>query len=244
MGKILLTNDDGINAEGIFFLWEKLREFADVIIVAPDKERSGSGHALTLKTALKYQEMRKDGKIHAYSVSGTPVDCVRLAAEFLVKDEIDLVVSGINNGANMGINLHYSGTVAAALEAAILGIPGVAVSIASPSPENYESAMIFGEKIVKYVLASPNPSVVLNVNVPARPVEQIKGILVTKQALTEVESNLGTHIMAHPKKDEIENTTDIWFDTNAVLANYVSITPIGIDLTKHNYITQLSNYEW
>jgi 5'-nucleotidase len=244
VGKILLTNDDGINSEGLFLLWEKLRELGDVVVVAPDSERSGCGHALTLKTPLQYRELRKDGKVYAYSTSGTPVDCVRLAFEFLFKGEIDLVVAGINNGANIGINLHYSGTVAAALEAAILGICGVAVSIASPSPDSYEPAAVFGANIVEVVMKSSERPIVLNVNVPAKPVREIKGVLITRQALTEVESDLGTHIEAHainPDSCEKDSKEDgVWYDTNAIRAGYVSVTPLGIDLTRHSQLSCLS----
>lgn len=239
-----MTNNDGIDSEGLLLLREKLGELGNVIVVAPESEKSGCGHALTLKTPLQYRELRKDGRVCEYSVSGTPVDCVRLAVEFLFKGEIDLVVSGINNGANIGINLHYSGTVAAALEAAILGISGVAVSIASPSPDSYEPAAVFGANIVDAVMKSLERPVVLNVNVPARPVEQIRGVLITRQALTEVESDLGTHIEAHTIDpcgcEEEAHRDSIWCDTNAIRAGYVSVTPLGIDFTSHSQLNCLS----
>jgi len=244
VGKILLTNDDGINSGGLFPLAERLRELGDVVVVAPESERSGCAHSITLKTPVKYREVRREGKVLAYSVSGTPVDCVRLAVEFLFKGEIGLVVSGINNGANIGINLHYSGTVGAALEAAVLGISGVAISIASPSPDSYESAVVFGAKIADAVMRMPHKPIVLNVNVPARPVDEIKGVLVTRQALTEVESELGMHIEAHAvntssaEKGEPEDA--VWYDTHAIKANYVSVTPLGIDLTRHSHLNSLS----
>jgi 5'-nucleotidase len=244
VGKILLTNDDGIGSEGLFLLRQKLCELGDVMVVAPESERSGCGHSLTLRTPLQYRELRKDGEVYAYSVSGTSVDCVRLAFEFLLKGEIDLVVAGINNGANSGINLHYSGTVAAALEAAVLGMSGVAISIASPSPDSYESAAVFGANIVEAVMKSSERPLVLNVNVPAKPLNEIRGVLITRQALTEVESNLGTHIEAHTEdqdscKEEAQGDA-VWYDTNAIRAGYVSVTPLGIDLTRHSQLNSLS----
>ena len=177
MINILVSNDDGVNAPGIITLSRVLSEFAQVLTVAPDRNCSGASNSLTLTNPLRINNL-DNGYV---SVAGTPTDCVHLAIRELCQTEPDIVVSGINAGANMGDDTLYSGTVAAAMEGRFLGLPAIAVSLVGKSLIHYDTAAVYTAKIVKGLLAHPIYSdQILNVNVPDLPVEQIKGIKVTR----------------------------------------------------------------
>jgi 5'-nucleotidase len=179
--RFLLTNDDGIYARGLKALHEELSKDAECIIVAPEVEQSAVGHAITISRPLMVRRARKNGNFFGYAVLGTPADCVKIGLGELAGGAVDLVVSGINRGANVGINVLYSGTVSAATEAAILGVPSFAISLDTRTDADYSAAARFARKMAAFILDGPLPSVALNVNVPALPEEAIRGIVVAKQ---------------------------------------------------------------
>ena len=236
--KILLTNDDGIHAMGLCALYEAFRSLGhEVTVVAPDSERSAVGHAITLSDPIKIKRILRAGDEFGWAINGTPADCVKLAVNALLKERPDLVVSGINRGANTGINLLYSGTVSAATEAAILGIRSIAVSIDSFADFDYCFAAFLTTKIAKTFMESETECHSLNVNVPSRPANLIKGIKVTKQCLQPFKERF------EKRKDPRGNTyfwqcsSDIdWQKTKEtdifwLKEGYVTITPIKFDLT-------------
>jgi 5'-nucleotidase len=242
---ILVSNDDGYTAEGICTLAAALKALGDVTVVAPDRNKSGASSALTLELPIRAQEM-SDGVIR---VEGTPSDCVHLAITGLLDDEPDIVVSGINNGANLGDDVIYSGTVAAAIEGRFLGLPAIALSMTKHDASHYDSAAQIAVKLVKQLSKAPIPAdTILNVNVPDLPMDQIKGILVTRlgnrhkaEAVIKQNDPRGNPVYwigpAGPEQDAGEGT-DFW----AVNNGYVSVTPIQVDLTRHQSLQQLD--EW
>ena len=180
---ILLTNDDGIYAPGIAALQKALRRLGTVSVVAPMMEQSAVGHSITLVHPLRVIAAERRGKFFGYGVSGAPADCVKLAVQELLKRSVDLVVSGINLGSNAGVNALYSGTVAAAVEGVMLGIPGIAVSMDfCERPEFGPAARIAQRLIEAVVRRGLRPDMLLNVNIPALPLKRIKGIKVTPQS--------------------------------------------------------------
>ena len=183
---ILLTNDDGIHAEGLRKLKTAAAKLGQVRIVAPENEQSAVGHSITLYDPIKAHEVTKDGKFYGYGIGGTPADSVKLAVYSLLRRPPDLVISGINNGANLGINVLYSGTVSAATEAAILGFPAMAVSLAQKKDPPYEWALPHIERLGAWVLKCGLPrGVALNVNIPALPPDQDRGFKLTRQGLSK-----------------------------------------------------------
>ncbi|GGB55994.1 5'/3'-nucleotidase SurE [Shewanella inventionis] len=245
MINILVSNDDGVSAPGIIALTQALSEFAQVVTVAPDRNCSGASNSLTLTNPLRINNLG-NGYI---SVNGTPTDCVHLAIRQLCPAEPDIVVSGINAGANMGDDTLYSGTVAAAMEGRFLGLPAIAISLVGKSLTHYDSAAIYAAKIVKGLLAHPiNSDQILNVNVPDLPLEQIKGIKVTRlgarhkaEGMIKTQDPAGKDIYwlgpVGREQDAGEGT-----DFGAVAAGYVSITPLTVDLTAYNQLHGLA--EW
>jgi len=240
---ILLSNDDGFIAPGINQLRDALSEFANVTTIAPDRDRSGASNSLTLDVPLRITE-RGD---QFYSVNGTPTDCVHLALTGLYENEPDIVISGINSGANMGDDVIYSGTVAAAMEGRNLGLPAMAISMASFRPDHYESAVqaiicLLGKLPELKLSSADDAATILNINVPDLPYEEIKGTQVTR---------LGKRHKAEPvirskdpRGDEIfwvgpvgeEADAGEGTDFYAVQNGYISITPIHIDLTRYSAI--------
>lgn len=240
---ILLSNDDGIHAEGIQTLATALREIADVIIVAPDRNRSAASSSLTLVEPLRPLHLPNGD----YCINGTPADCVHLALNGFLSGRMDLVVSGINAGANLGDDLIYSGTVAAALEGRHLGLPAIAVSL--DGRQHYETAArVVCDLIPKLHGQLLNSREIININVPDIPYEQLKGIKVChlgyRAAAAEVikqQDPRGDHIYwigpsGLPEYDS-EGT-----DFHAVANGYVSITPIQTDMTAYNSINSLQNW--
>ncbi len=240
---ILLSNDDGIHAEGIQTLAAALREIADVIIVAPDRNRSAASSSLTLVEPLRPLHLPNGD----YCINGTPADCVHLALNGFLSGRMDLVVSGINAGANLGDDLIYSGTVAAALEGRHLGLPAIAVSL--DGRQHYETAArVVCNLIPKLHGQLLSSREIININVPDIPYEQLKGIKVChlgyRAAAAEVikqQDPRGDHIYwigpsGLPEYDS-EGT-----DFHAVANGYVSITPIQTDMTAYNSINSLQNW--
>ena len=186
---ILLTNDDGIESQALQMLAQELRNM-DVFIVAPEKEMSAVSHSLTIREMLRVEKIPFQGA-HAFSVSGTPVDCVKIALDKLLPKPPDIVLSGINKGSNTGINVFYSGTVAAALEAFLLGIPSVAISIDSFEPVHLGVAVDFTSCFIREInKTNILRNYVLNINIPHLLYHEIKGIKITKQVITDTQMNM------------------------------------------------------
>ena len=247
--KILLSNDDGFIAPGLNLLKEKLSEHADVVAVAPDRDRSGASNSLTLDIPLR---VTKRGD-QLYSVNGTPTDCVHLAITGLYDEEPDIVISGINAGANMGDDVIYSGTVAAAMEGRNLGLPAIAVSMASFKPNYYESAVkaviILLNQLPALQLERNDPiATILNVNVPDLAWKDIKGFQATRlgkrhkaEPVIKSQDPRGDEIFwVGPVGEEAEAGEGT--DFNAIQQGYISVTPIHIDLTRHSALQATSDW--
>ncbi len=246
---ILVTNDDGITAPGIRRLVEFMNEIGDVVVVAPNSPQSGKGHAITINSTLTYEEINLDGPQKDFSLSGTPVDCVKFALDKVLTRKPDLVVSGINHGANSSINVIYSGTMSAAVEAGVEGLQAIGFSLLDFSWDaDFLPAKKYIQDIVRKVLENPMPKgIVLNVNIPKLPENEIKGIKVCKQADAKWEESFDERINPHGKKyywltgyfnnmDHSENA-----DETALSEGYISIVPVKFDLTAHEYLEKLSH---
>ena len=240
---ILITNDDGITAPGIHNLVEAVKDLGKIIVVAPDKPQSGMGHAITIGQPLRLSAVSSffEG-VEAYQCTGTPVDCVKLAVDKVLHRKPDLCLSGINHGANHSINVIYSGTMSAAVEAAIESIPSVGFSLLDYSIEaDFEPARKYARIIVEKLLTEDQDKhMILNVNIPAATKEEIKGIRICRQAYAKYEEDFIERNDPHGRKyfwltGEFVNfdkgkDTDVW----ALANNYVSVVPVQFDLT--NYV--------
>ncbi len=245
MIRILVSNDDGVTAPGIKALAEALSSIAKVTTVAPDRNCSGASNSLTLTNPLRINRL-DNGYI---SVNGTPTDCVHLAIRELCEGGPDMVVSGINAGANMGDDTLYSGTVAAAMEGRFLGFPAVAISLNGKTLKHYNSAAIYARRIVQGLLTHPIASdQILNINVPDLPLDEIKGIRVTRlgarhkaEGIIRTQDPAGREIfwLGPPgtEQDASEGT-----DFHAVANGYVSITPLTVDLTAYRQLSVLQDW--
>ncbi len=244
---ILITNDDSIAAPGIKALAEAVKDLGRVVVVAPDKPQSGMGHAITIGHPLRLQKSFLIEGVEAYTCSGTPVDCVKLAVDKILHRKPDICLSGINHGANHSINVIYSGTMSAAMEAAIESIPSAGFSILDYSMEaDFSAAKVYVRKIAEAMLAkSFDKHLLLNVNFPAVPLELLKGIKVCRQAYAKYEEKFLERKDPHDKTyywltgefinfDEGEDT-DVW----ALANNYVSVVPVQFDLTNYKLKQEL-----
>ena len=248
---ILVTNDDGITAPGIKHLIDSVKDFGDLLIVAPDKPQSGMGHAITVNIPLYLNSSDYHAGHETYSCSGTPVDCVKLAMHVLKGRKPDLVVSGINHGSNASTNVLYSGTMSAAVEGCLDGIPSIGFSLLDFSHEaNFEGAVIAVKTVVKNALEKKIPNdVCLNVNIPKVPAVEIKGYRVCRQArafwadgFEERETPFGKKyywLTGEFENFDTEEDTDIW----ALRNNYVSIVPTQFDMTSHQTISVIKDWE-
>jgi len=245
--RFLLTNDDGIYARGIDALRKELARDAECVVVAPEVEQSAVGHAITVFRPLMVRKARKNGSVFGYAVAGTPADCVKLGLSELAGGPVDLVVSGINRGGNVGINIIYSGTVSAATEAVILGVPALAISVDSHQEVDYTAAARFARKMAAFILKHPMPDVVINVNVPAIPEEQIKGVVVVRQGRarmmerfdkrTDPRDNLYYWLAGEPERPSQEQDDT---DVGALKKGMITITPIHCDLTRYDLLGDLT----
>ncbi|ANN95323.1 TPA: 5'/3'-nucleotidase SurE [Legionella pneumophila] len=242
--KILVSNDDGVLAPGIKILANELSTLGEVKVVAPDRNRSGASNSLTLTQPLRVKQLDNG----YYSVDGTPTDCVHLALTGFLEPIADIVVSGINEGANLGDDVLYSGTVAAAMEGRYLGLPAIAISMVGDNIQYYETAAIIAKQLVIKLSANKLPSqTILNVNVPDLPLSQIRGLQVTR---------LGTRHSAEPIIKEydprgrpiywvgppgIEADAGAGTDFFAIKTGHVSITPLHLDMTHYKLFDHLSN---
>lgn len=248
---ILLTNDDGIYAKGIEVLHEYLSKDHDVVVVAPETEQSAVGHAITLTDPLRVNSIDRNGVFFGYAVKGTPADCVKLAINELVNPAPDLVVSGINLGANVGINVIYSGTVSAATEGTILGIPAIALSINTFRDPDFRPAAQFARLLVRQVKEHGLPPYTsLNVNVPAISESKIRGVRVTRQGVTRFVEKFDRRIDprenvyywqcgSNPPLEEDGDT-----DGSALANDCISITPIQHDLTNYDFLESLRSWSF
>lgn len=251
---ILVTNDDGVQAPGLLALVQEMRRFGEVSVLAPERNWSGSGHVKTLDRPLRVMSVKlADGSL-AYSSDGAPSDCVALALLGVIPEKIDLVVSGINPFANFGHDVTYSGTVTAAMEAVIAGVPGVAISLDSkPGQDELDyipAAKIVG-RIVDLIISEGLPQgVLLNVNVPCMQAEEIKGILITRQGLRVYRDELDSRRDPRGRPyywigGEFPTGVDeAGTDFGALTAGYVSITPLQLDLTARTAVETLRKWNW
>lgn len=249
--RILVTNDDGIDAPGIRKLIEIAKDYGNVTVVAPDSPRSGQGHAITMNIPLRLEELYRQNGHAEYKCSGTPVDCVKLAEKAILKGNADLVLSGINHGSNASINIIYSGTLAAVLEAAIEGVPAIGFSLLNwANNANFDNGEQFVRQIIENVLEEGLPQHVgLNVNIPDIPKNEIKGIKVCRQAKAYWDEEFDLRQDPH-KRDyywltgvfknlDEHNDTDEW----ALKHGYVSVVPVQADFTAHNSLHLLKKWE-
>lgn len=249
---ILISNDDGISSPGIRALAKAMTELGEVFVVAPETNKSAIGHAVTMHSALRSKRIEDLGDgIHAWWVNGTPADCVKLGIENIMKEKPDLLVSGINLGENLGTDVIYSGTVSAAVEGAIFGIPSIAFSYQDYDAKDYEIAAKIAKDLCVEIMKHGIPqNHVLNVNIPrVSEASEIKGIAVTKLGVKIYKNNFDE------KKDPsgdiyywlagelIEVPEDRSTDIYAIKSKYVSITPINIDFTSYALIEELKDWE-
>jgi 5'-nucleotidase len=249
---ILVTNDDGIFAKGILSLAEVMTDFGDVVVVAPDKPQSGMGHAVTINNLLRLNKVKYDLPVMAaYSCSGTPVDCVKLAIYKVMHRKPDLVVSGINHGSNSSINVIYSGTMSAAMEGAVESIPSIGFSLLEHSAEaDFDASKEVAAVIVKNALEKGIPEgVCLNVNIPKGLKQQINGIRICRQAKAFWEDNFDVRVDPASKEyywltGEFRNLDDGEDSDEAALSNnFVSVVPVHYDLTAYHALTHLQNWK-
>lgn len=247
--KILLTNDDGISAPGLYALFQEMKTLGEVAIVAPDSEKSAVGHAITLSAPLRVENFYRDDKFYGYAVNGTPADCVKLAY-WALGIKPDLVLSGINLGANTGINILYSGTVSAATEGMFLNIPSIAISLTTFENPDFKLAAKFARKLSQIVLKNRLPKgTLLNVNVPPVKEEEIQGVMITRQGHAMYQEKFDKRVDPHKKvyywltgmKVKLEEDENV--DDRAILNNKISITPVHFDLTNYNFLGELEHWK-
>jgi 5'-nucleotidase len=244
--RILLANDDGYQARGLRTLAQHLQPMAEVVIVAPDRNRSGASNSLTLETPLRVERVEEN----LYYINGTPTDCVHIAVTGgLLEQPPDMLISGINHGANLGDDVLYSGTVAAAMEGRFLGIPSIAVSLVLAGGEHFATAAALMRRLVERNATDPLPvDSILNVNVPDVPTSQLRGIRTTR---------LGFRHKSEPAVKALDpHNRPIWWigpagagqdagpgtDFHAIAAGYVSVSPIKVDLTAHAAIDKVAGW--
>ncbi len=243
--RILLTNDDGIFAEGLCALYDSLAETHEVFVVAPEAERSAVGHAITIADPLRVKKVKRGRKFFGYAVSGTPADCIKIAIHELIGDKIDLVISGINRGANVGINVLYSGTVSAATEGVILGYPSIAISINEYKSPDYCFAAYFVYCLIQNLgKLKLNNIFCLNVNIPAIPPHKIKGIKWVRQSTKKLVEKFERRTDPHGNiyywqcsERFIEDDPET--DVIALGQGFITITPLHFDLTNIAALKQL-----
>jgi 5'-nucleotidase len=243
---ILVSNDDGIDAPGIDALVRELKLLGEVVVVAPDKQRSAVGHAITINYPLRVTRFHKDRKFFGYAVEGTPADCVKLAIASLVPRRPDLLVSGVNHGSNTAINVIYSGTVSAATEGTVLGIPSIAVSLTTHGPADFREAARFARTIGGVVLKKGLPdATLLNVNVPAAKAKGKRRVKLTRQGKTRWVENFDVRMDPNNKEyywlmgklEILDHAADT--DEIAVRNGFISVTPIQYDLTDYDTLEKL-----
>jgi len=244
--KVLLTNDDGIHAPGLKALHDALCIEHAVHIVAPEVEMSAVGHAITLTLPLRVQEVKNNGSFFGWAVRGTPADCVKIAVQKLLSEPPDVILSGINLGANVGVNILYSGTVSAATEGAFLGFPSAAISLDSRKDPDFTFAAQFSREIIRFMKSCHlRKGIALNVNIPAVPPAQIKGVVMTRQGVARFEE-------CFEQRNDPRGNVYYWLAGEKIVGNghaetdfvalkdqRITITPIQFDLTCHEELERL-----
>jgi 5'-nucleotidase len=247
---VLLTNDDGIYARGLWALFDRFSESHDVTVVAPDRERSAIGHGITLNQPLRSTRISLNGEYSGYAVNGTPADCVKLSLLEILPSRPDLVVAGINPGANVGANLNYSGTVAAAKEAALCGTFGIAISMEGHQTRHYDDAARFAVGLAERVFLKGLPfGTFLNVNLPNLPLKQTAGVRISRQGVNLLSEYVD-------KRTDPRNQTYFWqgpdmqtfgadptVDGAALDQRYISITPVKCDMTDYQIMGELDDWD-
>lgn len=252
--RILLTNDDGINAKGIHALINELNTIAEIYVAAPDSERSGTGHSITVFDPIKAAETKIAGIKQGWLVGGTPVDCVKLAISRLINEKIDLVVSGVNHGSNLGTDVLYSGTVSAAAEGIIMGCPAISVSLNSFRDDvDFDFSAQFTRRVIEAVMPEGmEKTTLLNINIPLLKPDEIKGVRITKlgsrnydnlfEERRDPRGNTYYWLGGGLLKEEQHEDSDVY----VVEQGYISITPIHLDLTDYKLMARYhkisSNY--
>lgn len=248
---ILVTNDDGISSPGIIALVEAVKELGNVVVIAPDKPQSGVGHAITINATLRLNKTNFHNVKEEYSLSGTPVDCVKMATDRILKHKPDLIVSGINHGSNISINVIYSGTMSAAIEGAIDGIPSVGFSLMDYSINaDFSTSKEVVKVVCRNILSKGLPGAIcLNVNIPPLKLSELKGIKVCRQAKADWKE------IFEERKDPYgrsyfwltgefvdmdgKNDTDVW----AVKNSYASVVPVQFDMTGYSSLSALGKWK-
>ena len=248
--QLLLSNDDGIYAEGLRALYRRFSETCSTAVVAPEQECSAVSHAITLEKPIRFRKLSLGNGDKAYAVSGTPADCIKLAMIELLEERPDLMISGINPGANTGVHINYSGTLAAAREAVFYGIPAIAVSIMGKTPGYYDQAAQFVEELARKVKTNGLPEgTFLNVNIPDLPLKDIQGVRISNQNLAlpreQMEMRFDPrerpyywHGVAAQAPDEDSDS-----DVAVIAKDYISITPIQCDMTDYQSIRTLKLWD-
>ena len=246
---ILVCNDDGIEGPGIHALAASMKKIGCVTVVAPAEPHSGMSHAMTLGEPLRIREYSRNNRFFGHTVSGTPVDCVKVALSHILKRKPDLIVSGINFGSNTAMNTLYSGTVAAALEGVLQGIPSLAFSLTTYVDADFTYAAKFARTLAKEVLTRGLPAdTILSVNIPNVPESEIRGVLVTSQGKSRwEEAAIERNDMYGNPYYWLSGTLqlhdhDLGSDEYAVRHNYVAVTPLSCDLTAHGFRPELLNW--
>lgn len=248
--RILLTNDDGIYSKGIYALWEAMCEIGEVTVLAPNTEKSAVGHAVTISDPIRIEPCSRYGSFEGYAVNGTPADCVKIAIGSFLDKKPNIIVSGINAGSNMGTNILYSGTVSAAAEGTMLGVPSIAFSLNTFNTDNYDLSKEVAIKMTKNVLNHGLPTgTLLNVNIPKCEISECQGYKVTSQGdeyflddLEKREDPRGRFYYWMSGKI-VNNDTSNEQDGYAIANNWVSVTPIQYKLTNHKFIDDLKSWK-
>ncbi|MBI2874819.1 MAG: 5'/3'-nucleotidase SurE [Firmicutes bacterium] len=248
--RVLLTNDDGVFADGLRALAEALKAVAEVVVVAPDRERSGTGHAITMHHPLRVQEIPSVVEdVSGWAVDGTPSDCVKLAVHALLKELPDILVSGINRGPNLGTDVLASGTVSAAVEGMLAGIPSVAVSVADYRCEDFTATADFTVDLLGRIAGRGlPPGTILNVNVPSLPRQHLAGVVLTRLGRREytnifdcrVDPRGRVYYWLAGELVDLENGCDT--DAGAVARNLISVTPLHLDLTNYEMLREMESW--
>ena len=248
--RILLTNDDGIRAPGIQALWEQLKTIAEIVVAAPSQQQSATGHSITVYHPIWVnQQPFDDSRITGWRIGGTPADSVKIALDTLMTEKPDLVISGINHGPNLATDVLYSGTVSAAVEGAMHGIPAIAVSLATDGEPDFGPAAAFCRSVVQQIIDKTFPAFsLININVPAVPANEIRGATVTRLGNIEYENAFERRVDPRGRvyywmagtPMETPNPGDT--DVAAIRSNQISLTPIHFDLTDYALLKNLQQW--
>lgn len=248
---ILVTNDDSIYAKGIASLIDAVKDLGEVLVVAPEKPQSGMGHAITVNKPLRLRKSDRYPGVEAYTCSGTPVDCVKLAIYEILHKRPDIIVSGINHGANYATNVLYSGTMSAAVEGALEGIPSIGFSLLDHAPDaDFDASKYYAERITNEVLKNGlTKGVCLNVNIPKLPITEINGIRVCRQAKAYWDDKFDKrqdpfgqdYYWLTGKFENFDGGEDT--DVYAIQEKYVSVVPTQFDMTAHHAISEINQWD-